>query len=67
MSHWLIAALREPVVALAQLFVAAAALAVAQRARSSAVRLNGRVDDVERAVEPTPSASSSTSQPTLPL
>lgn len=66
MSHWLIAALREPVVALAQLFVAAAALAVAQRARQSAVRLNGRVDDVERAA-PRPSDSLSINPPTLPL
>lgn len=45
---WLTEALREPVVALAQLGVAAVAAAIAQRARAAAQRAQADVQRVER-------------------
>lgn len=60
--QWLIAVLREPVVALAQTAAAALALAVAQRLRARARRLDARVAALED-VDTRPSESSSTPSP----
>lgn len=64
MIKWLIAEAREPVVALVQLAVSAAALEVARRARRRAKRLDDRLQAVE--ADPKLSASSSNSPSEAP-